>query len=274
MQATEQIPATARTVSRFRWPEYFIEAAALGIFMISACVFTVLLEHPSSPVHQAIENGVIRRMIMGAAMGLTSIALVSSAWGRRSGAHMNPAITLSFLALGKVDLSHAVFYVLFQFTGGLAGVFLAMLAIGSPLVHSAVNFAATVPGPRGTGVAFAAEFVISAVMMAAILLVSNSRRLARHTPLFAGGLVATYITFEAPLSGMSMNPARTLGSAYFADEWTALWIYFTAPLLGMLCAAALYRLGRGTRAVFCAKLHMCDGQNCLFRCRSGELHAR
>jgi aquaporin Z len=257
------------------WPEYFMEAAALGMFMISACVFAVLLEHPMSPVHQALQDSpALRRVLMGIAMGLTAIGIISSPWGQRSGAHMNPAVTLTFLTLGKVAPWDAFFYIAFQFIGGVLGVALAGFLIGPPLQHSAVNYVATLPGSGGPGVAFAAEFAISMLMMCTILWVSNSARLSRFTPLFAGALVALFITFEAPLSGMSMNPARTLGSAWHANEGTSLWIYFIAPVTAMLFASAIYRFQRGAHRVFCAKLHHFNHQPCIFRCRYGDLHAQ
>jgi aquaporin Z len=113
-------------------------------------------------------------------------------------------------------------------------------------------------------VAFVAEAVISFVLMTVVLMATNHRKLARYTGLFAGILVATFITFEAPLSGMSMNPARTVGSAFWAGDWTALWIYFTAPPLGMLLAAELYLRRRGPRGIFCAKLHHQNEKRCIF----------
>jgi aquaporin Z len=115
-------------------------------------------------------------------------------------------------------------------------------------------------------VAFAAEMVISFILMLTVLGVSNSARLARFTGLAAGLLVAAWITFEAPLSGMSMNPARTVASALPAGAFAPLWIYFVAPPLGMLLAAETYRALRGTRAVACAKLHHDVSFHCIFRC--------
>ncbi len=131
------------------WPEYLIEAACLGIFMISACTFGVLFEYPSSPVHP----------------------------------------------------NHSV------------------------------------------AVAFVAETIITFIQMAVVLNVSNRVNISRYTGLFAGALVATYISIEAPFSGMSMNPARSFGSAAVAQTcqaWRILWIYFIAPPLGMLLAAEVY----------------------------------
>jgi aquaporin Z len=106
--------------------------------------------------------------------------------------------------------------------------------------------------------------MITFLLMSVILVVTNTPRLARYTGLFAGALVAIYITVEAPLSGMSMNPARTFASALPAQAWTALWVYFSAPLLGMLCAAELYVRRYGLPQVICAKLHHQNAKRCIF----------
>jgi aquaporin Z len=254
---------TASLAPRFR-AEYLIEAALLGIFMISACVFVVLLEYPSSPARLAIPNGDVRRLLIGLAMGSTAVLLIYSPWGMQSGAHFNPATTLTFLRLGKVPLRDGLSYVVAQFVGAAAGVGIARALLGPRLAAPATNFAATVPGPTGILVAFGAEVAISFLLMSVILRVSNHERYARYTGLCAGLLVTLFITFEAPLSGMSMNPARTLGSALFAGNWAALWVYFTAPPLGMLAAAELYLRRRGSAAIFCAKLHHQNQKRCIF----------
>jgi aquaporin Z len=248
------------------WPEYLIEAAALGLFMVAATVCTIVLEHPDSPVRQAIGSAGARRVLMGLLMGATAVALVYSPWGRRSGAHMNPSVTLTFLRLGKIAPVDAAFYVAAQFAGGLLAVLLVAAAARAALAHPAVGFANTLPGPLGARVAFAAETVISFLMMLTVLLFSNARRTMRLTGIAAGFLVAAFITFEAPLSGMSMNPARSTASALPAGMPQALWIYMTAPLLGMLLAAETFVRARGARAVLCAKLHHDSRFRCIFRC--------
>ncbi len=236
-----------------------------------ACGFTALLEHPASPVHQAIPSSFIRRMLIGAAMGATAVALIYSPWGKQSGAHFNPAVTLTFYRLGKVSRWDAIFYILAQFVGGVAGVLATLAVLGPVIRHSSVNYVVTVPGAGGAVVAFLGELVISFVLMLTVLTVMKTARLARFTGWFAGALVALYITAEAPLSGMSMNPARSFGSALPAHLWTAWWIYFTAPPLGMLLAAELYQR-RHRIPVICAKLHHHNDKRCIFRCgyRSGE----
>jgi aquaporin Z len=249
------------------WPEYLIEAAGLGLFMVAACLFTALLEHPSSPVRQAVMVPMLRRVPMGLAMGLTAIAIIYSPFGQRSGAHLNPSVTLTFWRLGRIAAWDAGLYVAAQFAGGVLGVGLATAVLGSALAHPSVNYAATLPGRDGVAVAFLAELVIAFVLMTVVLAVSNRPRLNRFTGLCAGALVASYIVVEAPLSGMSMNPARTVGSAVFAHAWAALWVYFTAPLLGMLAAAQLYLATSGSQGILCAKLHHDNRQPCIFRCR-------
>ena len=249
--------------ARFR-VEYLMEAALLGIFMISACAFVVLLDYPSSPVRLAVPNADLRRLLIGLAMGATAVSLIYSPWGMQSGAHFNPATTLTFFRLGKVPSRDALGYIGAQFAGAAVGVGVAWAILGPRLADPATHFAATVPGSAGVAVAFLAEAVISFLLMSVILRISNHERLARYTGLCAGIMVALFITFEGPLSGMSMNPARTLGSALFARDWTALWVYFIAPPIGMLGAAELYVRRRGRGAVFCAKLHHQNGKPCIF----------
>ena len=244
------------------WPEYLMEAAGLGIFMVSASVFTILLYHPASPALRVLPEEFPRRVLMGLAMGLTAIVIIYSQWGKQSGAHLNPAVTLTFFRLGKVAPWDAVFYVVAQFAGGVAGVALVAAEAGKLLAHPSVNYVATLPGSGGTGAAFLGEVVIALVLMSVVLIVSNTQKLARFTGLFAGACVAAFITFEAPISGMSMNPARTFGSALLPHLWDSLWIYFLAPPLGMSAAAAVYL--RLKHAVGCAKLHHQNKLGCIF----------
>lgn len=257
--------ASFRTSLKAHWPEYAIEGLGIGVFMVSALCFTALLEHPASPAHVALPDAALRRALMGVAMGSTAVALVYSPWGKRSGAHFNPALTFAFFRLGKIEGRDALGYALAQFAGALAGV--ALTAACLPAVaHPDVHHAVTRPGPLGVAPAFAAELAISFGLMFTVLAASNARLTARFTGLFAGLLVASYITLEAPISGMSMNPARTLASAAGAHDFGSLWLYFSAPPLGMLLASEVYVRLLGGARVRCAKLHHQNRQRCIFRC--------
>jgi aquaporin Z len=257
--------AVVETV-RNHWPEYLMEAAGLGLFMVSAAVVTTLFEYPASPLHEALPDPTTRRALIGVAMGLTAVVLIYSPWGAQSGAHLNPAVTLTFLRLGKIQRVDALFYVLGQFVGGTAGLLLTAAVIGMAVRHPAVNYAVTVPGKTGTVVAFMAEVFISFGLMLLVLVTSNHRTLRMWTGLFAGALVAIYIAVEAPLSGMSMNPARSFASAVPANVWSAFWVYLTAPLIGMLLAAECYVRAPRAHRVLCAKLHHDTSSRCIFRC--------
>ena len=105
--------------------------------------------------------------------------------------------------------------------------------------------------------------MLSALLMLTVLSLSAYARLAPFTGLIVGCLVATYITFESPLSGMSMNPARSFASAAPAMHWRHLWIYLTAPLLGMLTGAQVFLMVAGARRVLCAKLLHPLGVRCI-----------
>lgn len=253
-----------REALRGHWPEYLIEAAGLGAFMVSASVFAVLVFHPAGALGAVALPPLARRALMGLAMGLTAIALIYSPLGQRSGAHLNPAVTLTFWRLGKVRGWDATFYVMAQLVGGVTGVLLAAALLPRHVTDPSVNYVVTVPGDFGVAAAWVGELAISAVLMTVVLTVSSRAELASWTGVLAGTLVAVYITVEAPISGMSMNPARTLASAVPAATWTALWVYLTAPPLGMLLAAEAHRR-LAAAAVPCAKLQHGRGR-CIFRC--------
>lgn len=249
---------------RVHWPEYLMEAGEMGLYLLSACIVATLLWHPASPVQRYLPNDAIRRILMGLAMGATIMAIVLSPWGKQSGAHFNPAVTFTFYRLGKVALWDAVFYCAMQFLGAMAGVALASFVLQGAPMDKMVHYAATMPGVYGNTIAFVAELAISFILMSAILFASNHQVLAPYTHYFAAILVAAYIAFESPLSGMSTNPARTFGPALYGRYWHGLWIYFIAPPLGMLVAAEVFLLAREGKGPYCAKLHHHNDKRCIF----------
>ena len=242
-----------------------IEASLLGLFMVSACLSVIAMEHPRSAVQRRIRRPYLRRAVVGLLMGLTAVALIYSPLGQHSGAHMNPAVTLAFYSLGKLSPLDCIAYITAQFIGGASGVLILLPLLRRHLADPTVNFVATLPGACGRGVAWIAEFAMSMLLMLVVLLVSNHPPTMRLAGLFAGGLVAAFIAFEAPLSGMSINPARSFASACFTRDWRAFWIYFTAPPLGMLAAAALFTATSGH--CLCAKLAHPESGPCHFHCQ-------
>src|SRR5688572_8710925 len=124
-----------RTALQRHWPEYLMEAASLGLLMISLCSVVILLGHPASPVSQAISDPLQRRVCIGVTVGFTIIVLIYSPWGKQSGAHLNPAVTLAFLRAGKVAPWDAFFYIIAQFVGGVAGGWLMAVGLHRFMAH-------------------------------------------------------------------------------------------------------------------------------------------
>lgn len=259
--ATE--PLSTGDVMRKHWPEYLMEAWGLGTFMVSAGLFTTLLEYPGSPVHRAIADADLRRALIGLAMGVTAIGIIYSPWGKQSGAHLNPAVTLTFLRLGKIHRSDAAFYILAQFAGGALGVMLVWAVLGDGFGNPPVDFVNTRPGPAGSGLAYLTEVGMSFGIMLMVLTALAHERTMRLVGVFAGLMVAAYIAVLAPLSGMSINPARTFASALPSHLWEHLWIYFTAPPMGMLLAVEVFRLAKFGHRRFCAKLDHDQHYRCI-----------
>lgn len=252
------------TSLRLHSAEYVMELIAMGLYLFFTCLFATILQHPASPLRHMLTNNIVRRVCFGISVGATLVAIVLTPWGKQSGGHLNPAMTFTFYRLGKVQFWDAIFYGVAQFAGATAGVAIATaLLLGAP-GHPTIHYAATLPGMYGSGVAFIAEVAISFALMLTVLFTSNHNLLSRYTPYLVGALYAIFITLETPLSGMSMNPARTFGSAFLGRYWHALWVYFLAPTLGMLVAAELFLWVRGGIGPYCAKLHHANDKRCIF----------
>ena len=227
------------------WRAYLSEAAGLAGFVLGAGLLTIFLEHPDFPTMQSSfggeENAIWRRVPLGIVMG-AYIALVIYLSGEKSGAHINPATTWTFFRLGKINFGDSIFYTLAQFAGAIAAALVLKLALGSWFAHEKIGYGATKPmPPHDSTDAFVAEFIISFVLMFVVLIVISSKKLEKYAAPASGVLIALYLIFELPFSGMSLNPARSFAAALAANEWKHLWIYFVAPPLAMLLAAEIYK---------------------------------
>jgi aquaporin Z len=261
-------PQRTSEKATFHWQHYAIEAWGLGTFMFAAGAVATALRASPQPIAAAVAaHPILGRALFGIAMAVTSAAIVYSRWGARSGAHLNPALTLAFAHLRKIHIMDAIPYAIAHFVGAAIGFALAASLFGRLLLDPPASAIVTKPGMAGAGVAFLAEMAIAFILMTVVLVVSNaSPRIARYTGAAAALCVGLFITFEAPLSGMSMNPARTLASALAGHDWTGIWIYFTAPPIGMLLAAMTFVRVRGAQAVLCGRLNHAGSDPCIFRC--------
>jgi aquaporin Z len=254
-------------------PAYFAEFAGTALMLFFGVSAVSFMWGPGSPV-PVVPYPALRRLLTGLMFAGGATAVVYSPLGQISGGHLNPAVTLAFWRMGKVPHRVAAIYIVAQFAGALLGAYAAGVAWG-PLT-AGVHYAATVPGNGYSAVgAFAAEMLITFLLVFTIFVCVNKPSIAPRTGLIAGTLAALLVTIEAPVSGTSLNPARTLGPAILAPAYTALWAYFAGPAIGALLAVAAYR-GRWGSHTVCAKLyhtekHACPFDTCNYRlAKAGE----
>ena len=248
-----------------------MEATELCALMLAICLFATFLYSSASPMAEAALPHLARPFLMGAGVALTTYLIIRSPFGRRTGAHFNPAITLAYFFLGRVHRWDALFYVAFQFAGSLLGVFFAHQLLGDSLATVPVCYAITTPGTYGSAAALIAEFVLSALLLGIVLFSTNHKTLVKFSPVFVSLITIFYYGLCSSLSGFSVNPARSFASAFFAQVWLGIWIYFAAPGLGMLAAAFVYARFQGRDRIYCAKVFHDTESNCPFYCRFEQL---
>ena len=138
-------------------------------------------------------------------MGATAVFIIRSPMGKRSGAHFNPAITLTYFRLGKIDKWNAAFYVVSQFIGGICGVGISAFCLRGGLAFPTVNYAVTVPGRGGMAGAFCAECFMATLLMLVVLWFSNRPKLARYTSYLVGVLIVFYVFAFAPFRASALT---------------------------------------------------------------------
>ena len=263
--ATEADLPAMETLRR-HWPEYLVEAGFLAVFLLAAGVVSSWLLNPAGAGAGALPDPGVRRLLTGVVVGLVLMAMIYSPWGRRSGTHLNPAITLAYLRLGKIGQWDALFYVLAQLAGGVAAV--ALLRSGAPWLGAASpSLLAASIGPTTEWWSLLTELVLSGTAMLLILFTSNHARWFRWTGVLVGLLMMAIVACAAPLSDFGMNLARLLAVDAFSDLANVNWLNLLPPLLGMQLAVEAYRLFTGRSQVLCAKLAHNTHGTCIFRCQ-------
>ena len=222
------------------WKCYAAELAGTGLLLLVGLSVVILDFGAGSPVARVLPDAGLRRAITGFLFGCTGAAIAISPLGKESGAHINPAVTAAFWSMGTLKGRYALGYALAQSTGAVLGT-LPLLAWGA--LGSSVTFGATEPGAAfGTGWALVGETVATFIMVTLLFYFIRHPRLRAFTPALFPPLYAIMVFLEAPVSGTSTNPARSLGPAVIAGDWRAWWIYWVGPLAGALLAVAFYRL--------------------------------
>ena len=218
----------------FPWPLLFSELIGTGVLVLAGLSLVILMFGAGSPLVQAVPGEGLRRLITGFLFGSTGALIALSPVGKESGAHINPAVTLAFWLMGKLESRIAVGYVMAQLAGAVIGA-LPLLAWGS--MGRSVAFGATLPG-QGYAIrtVLLGEVITTFVMVSLLAVFLGFRRIRAYTPAIFPFLYAVMVYAESPISGTSTNPARSLGPAIVSGQWQAWWIYWVGPLAGMLLA--------------------------------------
>ncbi len=224
---------------RIPWQAYLSELIGTALLVGVGVSFVILDFAAGSPVVSMLPAAGLRRAITGCLFGVTGAAIAISQVGRISGAHINPVVTLAFYIKGKLSFRNTVGYILAQFMGAIAGS-IPLLLWGQ--AGRSVNFGVTVPGAGYTvWSALGGEIVTTICLIVGLFVFLGHKRLRPYTPLLFPFLYAVMVYLEAPLSGTSTNPARTLGPAVVSGVWSGWWIYFIGPLIGTFIGVGLHR---------------------------------
>jgi aquaporin NIP len=193
-------------------------------------------------VADATREGALGAVGISLVFGLIVMVMIY-AGGHLSGAHYNPAVTLAFALARHFPAREAVTYVAAQLAGAIAGALLLLAA----WPDAPADLGATVPSV-GAGTALAYEIVLTAFLMLVITAVAtDTRAVGAAAAIAIGGTVALDALFGGPITGASMNPARSFGPALAAGQWTDAWIYVAGPLIGATIGVFGYQLVRGGR---------------------------
>jgi aquaporin Z len=221
------------------WRLYFSEMVGTACLVAVGLSIVILDFGDGSPVIHLVTDPGIRRLITGFLFGSTGALIAISPVGKWSGAHINPVVTLAFWLMGKMRASHAIAYFLAQLIGAIAGA-LPLLLWGS--LGASVHYGATQPGGNFTALAaLGGEIVTTWALIEGLFLFLSRKNIRKFTPLLFPFLYAFMVFLEAPLSGTSTNPARSLGPAVISGDWRDWWVYWIGPLLGTLIAILLHK---------------------------------
>ncbi len=213
------------------WPLWCAELSGTALLVGVGCSVVILDFGAGSPVVAALPDAGARRALTGFLFGTVGALIALSPLGKLSGAHINPVVTLAFWLVRRMRARVAVGYVLAQLAGGVLG---AQLLRAWGAMGASASYAATVPGAAGPWAAVVGEAGATFCLVAGLLVFVGHARLRRFTPALFPFLYAALVWIEAPLSGASTNPARSLGPGLVARAMRGWWVYWLGPLLGTL----------------------------------------
>jgi aquaporin Z len=222
------------------WIHFLSELVGTALLLAVGLSAVIIGFGTGSPIIRLIPDPGARRLMTGFLFGTTGCLIVLSPIGKISGAHVNPVVTFAFWLMGRLRPWHAAGYILAQLGGAVFGA-LPLLCWG-PMGLS-VEYGGTLPGTEyGAGLALLGETATTFVLIVGLFLFLRHRSIRPFTPFLFPFLYAFMVYVEAPVSGTSTNPARSLGPAVISGAWHDWWVYWLGPALGAVAGVSLYRL--------------------------------
>jgi aquaporin Z len=222
------------------WRVFAAELIGTALLLLGGLSVVILDFGSGSPVLRMIPDPGLRRLITGFLFGSTGALIAISPIGKISGAHINPVVTAAFWMEGKLRPGHALGYITAQLAGGILGT-VPLLLWGH--MGASIQYGATTPGSGYSNLAAVlGEMATTTALLVGLFTFIGHSRLASYTPLLFPFLYAVMVYLEAPLSGTSTNPARSLGPALVSGDWQAWWVYWIGPGLGLLIGVGLHKL--------------------------------
>jgi aquaporin Z len=222
---------------RVRWRLFISELVGTALLVLGGLSVVIFMFGQGSPMARLVPNELVRTVVTAFLFGTIGSAIAVSRIGKESGAHINPAVTMGFWMMRKLDLRAATGYIAAQLLGAWLGA-MPLLAWGS--MGRSVLFGATIPGNGySTAAVLLGEIVTTFGLIATLCVFLGFQPLRRFTPFVIPFLYAVMVPLEAHISGTSTNPARTFGPALISGRWDGWWIYWVGPMAGMLVAIAV-----------------------------------
>jgi len=252
----------ARAKGALPWPAILAELVGTALLVLGGLSVVIFMFGEGGVMATIVPSEGTRRLITGFLFGTIGGLIAISPVGQRSGAHINPIVTLGFRLMGKLDLRTALAYVAAQLAGGLLGS-LPLLAWGAR--GRSVAFGATLPGPGyPVEIVLAGEVVTTFTMVTLLCVFLGFRHMRPFTPALFAPLYSVMVWLEAPISGTSTNPARSLGPSIVSGQWDGWWIYWVGPIIGSILACLACSLL--AKRITVAKLYYFDSdRDRLFR---------
>jgi aquaporin Z len=224
----------AATTRVMPWQVFVSEMVGTAVLLLVGLSLVILMFGDGSPMKILLPSEGARRVITGFLFGAWGGLIALSPVGERSGAHINPIVTLAFRLAGRIELPTALGYIGAQLLGAVVGC-LPLLVWGA--MGRSLSFGATTPGAGYTiGAVLLGEVVTTFTMVTLLFVFLAFRRTRPFTPALFPFLYAVMVYLEAPISGTSTNPARSLGPAVISGQWDGWWIYWVGPIIGSVVA--------------------------------------